>query len=418
MEEYTGSPPDPAPAPAPRPAPSGPARTNAVHQQTEGSEAKVAEIARAGAQVKAQLEQNKLEMAEILGHAENLSRAVEDLVRPTLQPGSSSARGAGGHSLSSDCGWPWAQEAEVAALQQENAALRGGAGGGHGSPGGRTASPVGITRARVAAGLGGSPPLIAVQNGGATVAAQLGMVARRLRAEEARGDREEAEAVSEQLSALATLLESAAQELHQKSEDVATEREAHDVTAHRLAMLQKKYAVMELRDSVAEDVRGERTSSPIFDRQPIAHRSPGPGGGGGSPKHDAPASASRRGDATSGGAGGRRRPRPAAARRPAPEESKPADDWDDRSDELDGAGAEPTRQQRWASARGPARDHSAPPAHHRSAPPAAVRRAPSPQSTARRRSSAARRPRPRGRPASNPRAYAPSSLRRQQPLIE
>ena len=83
MEEYTGSPPDPAPAPAPRPAPSGPARTNAVRQQTEGSEAKVAEIARAGAQVKAQLEQNKLEMAEILGHAENLSRAVEDLVRPS-----------------------------------------------------------------------------------------------------------------------------------------------------------------------------------------------------------------------------------------------------------------------------------------------------------------------------------------------
>ena len=308
----------------------------------------------------------------------------------------------------------------MAALQQENAALRGGGGadGGGGSPGGRTASPVGITRARVAAGLGGSPPLIAVQNGGATVAAQLGMVARRLRAEEARGDREEAEAVSEQLSALATLLESAAQELHQKSEDVATEREAHDVTAHRLAMLQKKYAVMELRDSVAEDVRGERTSSPRFDRQPIAHRSPGPGGGGGSPKHDAPARRDAAG--TSGGAGGRRRPRTAAARaprRPAPE-SEPADDWDDRSDELGEAGAEPTRQQRWAAARGPSRDHSAPPVHHRSAPPAAVRRAPSPQSTARRRSSVAQRSRPRGRPASNPRAYAPSSLRCQQRWIE
>ena len=82
VEEYTGSP-NPAPAPAPRPAPSGPTRADAVRQQREGSEAKVAEVARAGAQVKAQLEQNKLEMAEILGHAENLSRAVEDLVRPS-----------------------------------------------------------------------------------------------------------------------------------------------------------------------------------------------------------------------------------------------------------------------------------------------------------------------------------------------
>ena len=283
----------------------------------------------------------------------------------------------------------------------------GGADGG-GSPGGRTASPVGITRARVAAGLGGSPPLIAVQNGGAPVAAQLGMVARRLRAEEARGDREEAEAVSDQLSALATLLESAAQELHQKSEDVATEREAHDVTAHRLAMLQKKYAVMELRESVAEDVRGEKTSSPRFDRQPIAHRSPGPGGGGGSPKHDAPA----RRDSASGGAGGRRRPRTAAGRaprRPAPE-SEPADDWDDRSDELGEAGAEPTRQQRWAAARGPSRDHSAPPAHHRSAPPAAVRRAPSPQSTARRRSSVAQRSRPRSRRCAHTPRHLPTTF--------
>ena len=78
VEEYTGSP-DSAPAPAPRSAPSGPV----VRQQREGSEAEVAEVARAGAQVKAQLEQNKLEMAEILGHAENLSRAVEDLVRPS-----------------------------------------------------------------------------------------------------------------------------------------------------------------------------------------------------------------------------------------------------------------------------------------------------------------------------------------------
>ena len=79
VEEYTGSP-DSAPAPAPRSAPSGP---DVVRQQREGSEAEVAEVARAGAQVKAQLEQNKLEMAEILGHAENLSRAVEDLVRPS-----------------------------------------------------------------------------------------------------------------------------------------------------------------------------------------------------------------------------------------------------------------------------------------------------------------------------------------------
>ena len=78
MEEYTGSP-DSAPAPAPRSAPSGP---DVVRQQL-GGEAEVAEVARAGAQVKAQLEQNKLEMAEILGHAENLSRAVEDLVRPS-----------------------------------------------------------------------------------------------------------------------------------------------------------------------------------------------------------------------------------------------------------------------------------------------------------------------------------------------
>ena len=77
MEEYTGSP-DSAPAPAPRSAPSGP-----VVRQQLGGEAEVAEVARAGAQVKAQLEQNKLEMAEILGHAENLSRAVEDLVRPS-----------------------------------------------------------------------------------------------------------------------------------------------------------------------------------------------------------------------------------------------------------------------------------------------------------------------------------------------
>ena len=77
VEEYTGSP-DSAPAPAPRSAPSGP-----VVRQQLGGEAEVAEVARAGAQVKAQLEQNKLEMAEILGHAENLSRAVEDLVRPS-----------------------------------------------------------------------------------------------------------------------------------------------------------------------------------------------------------------------------------------------------------------------------------------------------------------------------------------------
>ena len=193
---------------------------------------------------KTQLDQSKQDMVEILGHAENLSQACEDL------------------------------EDEVAALKAENAKLAhniaAAAAATQPEEGRQGRSGA---RARVAAGLDGEgeelPLIDLVGRGG--VAQQLTAVSRRIRSEQRRGDADgeageeedaEQEYEQEQLSLLAQLLEAAARELLEQATDLATEKEAHDVTAQRLAMQQKKYAVIELRDSVRAGAKGSSNGAP------------------------------------------------------------------------------------------------------------------------------------------------------------
>eukprot|EP01046_Picozoa_sp_COSAG06_P032905 COSAG06_NODE_3321_length_5508_cov_27.948234_6_plen_605_part_01 len=214
---------------------------------------------------KAQLEQSKQDMVEILGHAENLSQACEEL------------------------------EDEVANLKAENAQLKFQAGGVTASPQRKeedSGGGSGDVRSRIAVGLDGDrgvgdPPLLELLAEGG-VAQQLTAVSRRIRGEQQRTEEAEADGgddgyVAEQLSLLGQLLEGAAREMLEQATDLATEKEAHDVTASRLAMLQKKYAVVEMKHSVRQ-------------QQPAAAASSGSSplsSGGGSPGRGSPRSTSR-----------------------------------------------------------------------------------------------------------------------------
>jgi hypothetical protein len=214
---------------------------------------------------KAQLEQSKQDMVEILGHAENLSQACEEL------------------------------EDEVASLKAENAQLKFQAGGVTASPQRKeedSGGGSGDVRSRIAVGLDGDrgvgdPPLLELLAEGG-VAQQLTAVSRRIRGEQQRTEEAEADDgdggyVAEQLSLLGQLLEGAAREMLEQATDLATEKEAHDVTASRLAMLQKKYAVVEMKHSVRQ-------------QQPAAAASSGSSplsSGGGSPGRGSPRSTSR-----------------------------------------------------------------------------------------------------------------------------
>ena len=194
---------------------------------------------------KAQVDQGKQDMVEILGHAENLSQACEEL------------------------------EDEVASLKADNARLKqlaesaanssaGAANNLHHTPSGDTSQYDLRSRLAVALGEeGGHPPLLELLAKGG-VAQQLSAVAQRLRAEqrflgEGTASDESGDVnrhVAEQMGLLGALLEGAAREILEQATELATEKEAHDVTASRLARLQKKYAVEEMKNSVKAAASG------------------------------------------------------------------------------------------------------------------------------------------------------------------
>ncbi len=203
---------------------------------------------------KAQVEQSKQDMVEILGHAENLSKACEEL------------------------------EDEVADLKADNVRLKSLAESrANSSPGKISKHAVsGDVRSRLAnalAGEGGDPSFLDLLAKGG-VAQQLSTVAQRLRGEQRTEEgtaNEEADEVSqyaaEQLGLLGTLLEGAAREMLEQATELATEKEAHDVTASRLALLQKKYAVEEMKNSVRGGVSRRPAGSPVGSGSPGTPRS-------------------------------------------------------------------------------------------------------------------------------------------------
>eukprot|EP01043_Picozoa_sp_COSAG02_P014043 COSAG02_NODE_572_length_20163_cov_9.875461_12_plen_442_part_00 len=204
---------------------------------------------------KAQVDQSKQDMVEILGHAENLSQACEEL------------------------------EDEVADLKADNARLKSLA------ESSADLSPskvnqhvtIGGVRSRLAVALdgeGGDPSFQDLLAKGG-VAQQLSAVAQRLRGEQQRtekgtADNENDDAsqyVAEQLGLLGVLLEGAAREMLEQATELATEKEAHDVTASRLALLQKKYAVEEMKNSARGVVSTGTARSPIGTGSPGTPRS-------------------------------------------------------------------------------------------------------------------------------------------------
>lgn len=196
---------------------------------------------------KAQVDQSKQDMVEILGHAENLSQACEEL------------------------------EDEVASLKAENARLKllteSTANSPTGAASNRRHTPSGDMRSRLAVALGeegGDSSLLELLAKGG-VAQQLNAVAQRLRGEQCIIDKgatsddndDASRYIAEQMGLLGTLLEGAAREILQQATELATEKEAHDVTASRLALLQKKCAVEEMKKNVKAAASGSSPASPV-----------------------------------------------------------------------------------------------------------------------------------------------------------
>lgn len=203
---------------------------------------------------KAQVDQSKQDMVEILGHAENLSQACEQL------------------------------EDENEGLKAENIRLKSELAVASSTPdanSGRHATSTDV-KSRLAVALDGDddPSLLnLLENGG--MAEQLSAVAQRLRSETQRTEEasvgDEADDVSryitDQLGLLGMLLEGAAQKMLEQATELATEKEAHDVTASRLALVQKKHAVQEMKNSVRGVASTSGAGSPVSSGSPGTPRS-------------------------------------------------------------------------------------------------------------------------------------------------